>query len=551
MENQLFIKRYFLYVLCLFCLVTQLAAQDSTVKRKTIEITSTFKPVLRDASKINFNAAPPAVDTSRPRLSYSIPAQYLFLTYQPATLKPVALSTDTSSVWQNDNYLKVGIGNIHQPFIQTGFSFGDQKHTAFNIFANEYNSKGNLSYQKNSMTEVALVGRVINQNKTQWDGRIGFKSDGYFLYGYQPDTLKFTKDQLQQRFQTFSGSLGFRNTEPTEFGLTYNPNVHIAVFNDNHNPKATEANTVLNLPLQKAITKSFAFNLGFTADLSTYTLQGHQSNQNNLYYVSPALLFKTPNFYLLAQVTPSWDNKAFTLLPDFMADITTSDQRFTIQLGWIGYYDKGTYQRLASVNPWLAQPGSLLNTRIQERYAGFKGSLSDHFTYSAKVGYQEYRNMPLFVNDSVDGKTFLIRYESDMEDLQFHGELAYTVGEDLSITAAVNYNQYTKLKNELKAWGLLPLELRSSVRWQLMKDLWIKGDLWAFEGAQFRGNNGQAYKGTGAFDMNVGIEFRIARQLNLWFQMNNLFNNQYQRWHQYESYGFNILGGVIFSFGQK
>jgi len=551
MENQLFIKRYFLYVLCLFCLVTQLAAQDSTVKRKTIEITSTFKPVLRDASKINFNAAPPAVDTSRPRLSYSIPAQYLFLTYQPATLKPVALSTDTSSVWQNDNYLKVGIGNIHQPFIQTGFSFGDQKHTAFNIFANEYNSKGNLSYQKNSMTEVALVGRVINQNKTQWDGRIGFKSDGYFLYGYQPDTLKFTKDQLQQRFQTFSGSLGFRNTEPTEFGLTYNPNVHIAVFNDNHNPKATEANTVLNLPLQKAITKSFAFNLGFTADLSTYTLQGHQSNQNNLYYVSPALLFKTPNFYLQAQVTPSWDNKAFTLLPDFMADITTSDQRFTIQLGWIGYYDKGTYQRLASVNPWLAQPGSLLNTRIQERYAGFKGSLSDHFTYSAKVGYQEYRNMPLFVNDSVDGKTFLIRYESDMEDLQFHGELAYTVGEDLSITAAVNYNQYTKLKNELKAWGLLPLELRSSVRWQLMKDLWIKGDLWAFEGAQFRGNNGQAYKGTGAFDMNVGIEFRIARQLNLWFQMNNLFNNQYQRWHQYESYGFNILGGVIFSFGQK
>ena len=49
-------------------------AQDTT-KRKTIEITSSFKPVLREAVKINFNAAPPAVDTSKPRLSYNIPAQ--------------------------------------------------------------------------------------------------------------------------------------------------------------------------------------------------------------------------------------------------------------------------------------------------------------------------------------------------------------------------------------------------------------------------------------------------------------------------------------------
>jgi len=32
--------------------------------------------------------------------------------------------------------------------------------------------------------------------------------------------------------------------------------------------------------------------------------------------------------------------------------------------------------------------------------------------------------------------------------------------------------------------------------------------------------------------------------------MNNIFNNQYERWHQYKVYGFNILGGIIFSFGE-
>ena len=51
--------------------------------------------------------------------------------------------------------------------------------------------------------------------------------------------------------------------------------------------------------------------------------------------------------------------------------------------------------------------------------------------------------------------------------------------------------------------------------------------------------------------MNAGVEFRILRQLNLWFQMNNIFNDMYERWHQYPVYGFNVAGGIVFSFGGK
>ncbi|HTI11470.1 MAG TPA: hypothetical protein VL832_23010, partial [Puia sp.] len=116
-------------------------AQDTT-KRRTIEITSSFKPVLRDAVKINFNAAAPVADTSRPRLTYNIPAQYLFLTYQPGEMKPVALPGDTLKPWENYNYIKVGVGNIALPLVQAGFSFGDGKSKSLNIFANQLSSKG-------------------------------------------------------------------------------------------------------------------------------------------------------------------------------------------------------------------------------------------------------------------------------------------------------------------------------------------------------------------------------------------------------------------------
>lgn len=530
-------------------------AQDTT-KRRTIDITSSFKPVLRDAVKINFNAAPPVADTSRPRLSYTIPAQYLFLSYQPGEMKPVALPADTIKPWENYNYIKVGAGNVHLPFVQAGFSFGDGKTKSLNIFANQLSSKGDLPFQKNSLTDVKLVGTLQTASKLEWNGSLGFKNDAYYLYGFRPDTLKYAGSDLKQSFQTFEGQLSLRNTEPTEFGLTYHPNVRVSVFTDNHSPKASEANTVLNLPLEKTLGENLGFNLGFTADLTHYslpdvpTLPGDQNN--NLYLVTPAFLVKTSNLRLQASVIPSWDNKDFHLLPNFTADISTNNQRFTLLLGWIGHYDKGSYQRYESINPWLAQPGLLLNTRIQEWYAGFKGSLNSHFTYAAKASFLEYKNMPLFVNDTLNGnKQFLIRYETYMRAVQMHGEVSYVQGEEFSATAGLNLINYTDLRTEPKAWGLLPKEFTANIKWQAFKNFWAKMDLFAFDGAQYRASNGESFKGDGAVDLNAGVELKLTRQLNLWFQMNNIFNKKYERWHQYQVYGFNVLGGIVFSFGQK
>jgi hypothetical protein len=547
-------KSLLLLMLGVCCAGVSLHAQDTT-KRRTIDITSSFKPVLREAVKINFNAVPPAVDTSRPRLNYTIPAQYLFLSYQPSELKPVALQRDSINPWTNYNFIKIGVGNVHIPYIRTGFSFGDGKSTFFNLFANQLSSKGSLQYQKNSLTDVKLMGTVKTANNLEWSGNVGFKNDVYHLYGFRPDTLKFTSDQVAQSFQTWFGGLSLRNTEPTEFGLLYHPNIKVSYFYDNHTTKGTEANTVLNLPLEKMIGKEFAFDLGFTADLTHYNLPSHTNAQNNnIYYVNPAFLVKNSNFFLQAAVTPSWDNKNFYLLPNFLADISTDDKRFSIQAGFIGYYDKGSYQRFESINPWLAQPqDSLRNTRMQEVYGGFKGSISNHFTYAAKIGFLTYKNMPLFVNDSVGGgKDFLIRYESSMQAVQIHGELSYLQGEDFTVTAGVNIYQWKDLKTEVKPWGLLPVEVNGHLKWQAFKDFYAKLDFYAFTAAQYRSpTDGVAFKGDNGADMNAGVEFRITRALNLWFQMNNLFNNKYERWHQYQVYGFNVLGGIIFSFGDK
>lgn len=533
-----------------FCISLQ--AQKDTTGKGAIEITSAFKPVLKESAKINFSATPPPADTTRPVLKYSIPNQNLLFAYQPGSLKPLALAVDSNGAFNNSSYVKAGFGSLRTPYIQAGISFGDGKTAGLNIYAKHVGSDGKKDFQKFSSTGVKLAGYFRSGNNLQWNASIGMQQDRTYKYGYLPATLNFSNDSLKQQFQAISGRLGFHNINKTAFGLTYSPDVKIDIFSDNL--KNSESNTVVNLPLQKNIGKELAVNLGLTFDLTRLSPKGKSAFNNTMYYISPSVLYKTSRINAQIGIRPSWDNKTFKMFPNILADIVTSDKRFTFQAGWTGYIRKTSYQYLASQNPWLRLPVSFTNAWIEERFAGFKGSVGDHFSYSAKAGFNKLNNQPLFVNDTVTadgGKTFLVVNEPRINVVNFGGEVGYTIHEKFSVLAGLTFNQYTGLKNNAEAWGLLPMELKAAMRMQIIKDLWLKTDLYAWGGPQYRKKDGSPGKLPGAADLNAGLEFRITKNVNLWTQFNNIFNKEYQRWNQYPVYGFNFTGGVIFSFDQK
>jgi hypothetical protein len=98
---------------------------------------------------------------------------------------------------------------------------------------------------------------------------------------------------------------------------------------------------------------------------------------------------------------------------------------------------------------------------------------------------------------------------------------------------------------------MIPMELNASLRWQILKDLFFFTDLWAWEGGRYLGADDNDLKLKGAFDLSSGAEFRITRNFNLWLQLNNILNNKYERWNQYQVYGFNLLGGITYMFNQQ
>ncbi len=549
-------KKQFLYRLFFLAFAIFMSgiihAQKDTVGKGGVDIISSFKPVLREAAKINFNATPPPADTTKAKLNYDIPNQNLLFAYQPGSLKPLAMDIDSGGKFDNSSYVKVGFGSLRTPYVQAGITFGDGKTAGLNIYAKHVGSDGKRDFQKFANTDVKLSGFFKSGNNLEWDASIGMKQNRTYKYGYEPQSLSFPADSIKQNFQTIAGRVAMHNINKTAFGLTYWPEIKIDVFSDNL--KNSESNTVVNLPLQKTIGKAFAVNLGVTFDLTRLSPTGKSALNNTMYYISPSVLYKTSKVNAQVGIRPSWDNKTFKMFPNVLIDIKTYDERFVFQAGWTGYVRKTTYQYLASQNPWLWLPATFKNTWIEERFAGFKGSVGEHFSYAAKVGFNKLNNQPLFVNDTVTGrggKSFRVVNESQIKVVNFGGELGFAVHEKFSLITGLTFNQYSGLKDNAEAWGLLPLELKTSLRLQIIKDLWLKGDLFAWTGPQYMKKDGSPGKLSGAKDLSAGLEFKITKNINLWTQFNNIFNKQYQRWNQYPVYGFNFVGGIVFSFDQK
>ena len=94
----------------------------------------------------------------------------------------------------------------------------------------------------------------------------------------------------------------------------------------------------------------------------------------------------------------------------------------------------------------------------------------------------------------------------------------------------------------------MPLEVTGALRWKMFKDLQLKADVFLWDGSHYRNGTGTTLKLDPAADLNIGAEFSVMPKLNLWVQLNNVLNNRYRRWHQYEVLGLNVLGGVVYSF---
>jgi hypothetical protein len=535
------------FSLLLLACLPALAQKDTLKKGTTIDITSSYKPVLRNAVKINFSASHLNADTSKPKMFYTVPAQNLFYAYQPVSLKPLALQQDTNLNLGMRNYLKAGFGNFSTPYVAAGFSFGDGKKSLLNLYADYIASKGKIKYQDYAQMNLKASGSYFSA-KNEAYGSVGFSQHDTYLYGYDHAIYNYKKDSIRNQYQDVNLKAGIRNTVIGEFGIKYNPNV--TVNNYTLKNKVSESSLTVSAPIEKWFGEAMSIKVEARADITTYSTKNLTSNvklNNNVLQVLPSLAFASPQFTVNAGITPTWDNGNFVWLPNVYAEAQLKEKVFMVQAGWVGNYTKNTFRNLSIINPYLLPVTFQKNTKETEIYGGIKATMGKHFNFSAKAGFITYSDLPLFINDTAtDGKAFKTVYEAKANNLRIHGDLSFISQDKFTVTTGLTLNGYTGFVN--KAWNTVPMELNASLRWWAFKQVLLKSDFYAFGGGNYidKGNVAKTFKG--GTDLSAGMEFKVNKTFSAWLDVNNILNNKYQRWHNYEVYGLNVLGGVRITF---
>lgn len=526
----------------------QVGQKDTTKKQQTIDITSSYKPVLKNSAKINFSASQLNVDTVKSVQAYNIPSQNLFYTYQPGSLRPLALQHDTVPDLGIRNFIKAGFGNYTTPYVKAGFSFSDGKKVLFNIYGDYISSKGNIENQDYSAGNVKAAGSYFTE-KSEIYGSAAISQRNHYLYGYDHSLHNYIKSDILQKFQDFDLKAGIRNRDVTGTGFNYNPNLQVIIFNNTE--KAQEKTLVVEAPVEKTFDDVFSVKVAVKADITHYSTKYPSNNvtiNNNIYHIAPEIVYAKPLFNIHAGVTPTWDNGKLTVFPNIYGETKLQDKPFLVQAGLVGRFIKNTFRNLTNINPFLQTVTAQQNTKEIELYGGIKAALDKHFNFSAKAGLISYRNLPFFINDTADGKTFVVSNDRSVADLRLHADLSFISQDKFTITGGLTFNGYTGMKDNRKAWGTIPLEINASMRWWAFKQVLIKSDFMAFSGGPYLLKDGTNKTLSGAADLSAGVEVNITDRISAWADINNIFNNKYQRWNNYPVYGLNILGGVIVKF---
>jgi hypothetical protein len=246
-------------------------------------------------------------------------------------------------------------------------------------------------------------------------------------------------------------------------------------------------------------------------------------------------------------ITPSWNNKVVSILPNLYGEFQLQKKVFMIQGGWVGRFINNSFRTLSNENPYIADPVFFYNTKEMQYYGGIKATVGKHFTFNAKAAYISYRDMPLFINDQVIGNSFLVVNESKLDNFQIHGDMNFISQDKFTLTAGLDLNTYTGLNDNTQAWGLYPLKLQGSFRWNAFKQVLFKADLAAFSGAKAL-DFSQVKTMKGGTDISAGAEFKINSKFSAWLDFDNILNSKYEKWNNYHVYGFQAIGGVIIHF---
>jgi hypothetical protein len=548
---------YVLISLAAFVLPSLAVAQ----KNDTVVVWTKYQPVISDANKIN--TYPSIRDTTfeKPQMKYSILNRVAPTSFAIEPIKAAKIGDAT--VPKLYRFLvKVGFGNYTTPYGELYYNNKQSKTYTIGTHIKHISSYGKIkdyAYPGFSTNLAEVYGKKYFTNHIL-SGAIGYERNALHYYGFKPSDYAVapSKNDIKQRFSLIRADAHLNSlVNPDSLKLNYK--VDIGYYNLSDRYGAGENNLLLGADVNKElglikITKSQVIGLGAKVD---YYFRNDSVTKHNsgLITLNPYLRtkFKAFTFNLGLDATYESDTASkFHLYPIIDVQFNIVKDILILYGGVKGNMEANSYRSLSEENPFISGTAPMGYTNHSlTLFAGLRSNISRELSAHAYGSYDVVRNMPFFVIDSNSAydNIFTLTYDK-VNVFRLKGELTWQKSEKLYLRVGGDFWNYN-MKSELKAWNKPYFDIFTSFRYNIASkiivtaDLYVYSDRWA---KRYTGLSVAPLKLKGFVDGNLSLEYRYSKILGAFLNFNNIGASRYYKWQNYRAYGFNILGGISYSF---
>lgn len=552
----LFFAFYFLIIIGMP--VLSYSQQDSikNLGEQEITVVKDYIPTLNDANKISDL---PAADTSSfqsPELKYDIEPKKFNTAYTVTPIKPVKIKDENIKKLYH-GFAKAGYGTHNSPMAEIFFNALRSKEFDAGFHFNHLSSTGrikNYGYSNNSRTGLELFGKKYIDAGTL-AASLGVTSNMVHYYGYNHDETIYSKQETKQVFSGINSNISYSNNNTDKQLWNFDAGIKFSGFHGKRqNDESREGNFIASAGLGKYFFDNYG-SLHAELDYSSLSQPLISDINNTIFKIEPRYKLKVSDFDLTTGLNFAYESATVSkthLYPHAAISYIIGKDVMKIFAELTGRLNKHTYKSIAQENPFTGNIIGVANSNHKfDLRAGMDIRLDKEISFNGYAAYQQiaddayFFNNPQFSNEPV---TYSVVYDN-ADVVTIHGELQFHKNDKAQFAAKADYFSY-KTDSIAKPWYKPSAVFTLSGNYVMADKIILKTD-WNYRGSVFYpdykdGASSSTLKGW--FDASLGIEYRYTKVLSVFLNLNNIGGVNYERWYNYPVYGFNVLGGLTYSF---
>lgn len=546
-----------------------------TLDTEVVTVVKAYTPTVADAFKIKEQ---PTLDdettTTKKAIKYNIFSIPVASTFTPAKGKAATVNK-AKAVKLYDNYASLGVGSyttiLGEVFLNQELGRGEN----VGGYLTHHSSSGGIN---GLLLEDDFIDTKLNVNYSQrlrdlsWTVDAGALYQKYNWYGLpQPYFDAATADTLNGSHTFYGGNVGAK----VKFNdyLFNDASARFRRFGDNQgsgeNRFVVKASADVPIQDEQISTEVTIDYINGTFDRGFYT-DNKLKYGNVSFGVAPSYQLSQDDLTLNLGVNLVYKNNTeggnsnFYIYPNITATYRVIDELMIAFGGLEGDLNQNSYYDFAQVNPFVSPTLTINPTdKKYEASFGLMGKLSNSIGYSVSGHYMNESDKALFRGNSIlegatenyqYGNSFGLVYD-DVKTISFKGELNVDVNRNFKLGAKAEYFSYNN-ERESEAWNLPDMKASLFMDYQI-DEHWFTGAGLFYVGERkdqfvhdfnFIDPILQTITLDSYFDANAHVGYRFDEQLSFYVKVNNIANQDYQRWLNTPVQGIQFLVGATYQF---